>query len=127
MGLGVQIIPSIHLVFVLLKIIQKVTVHQETKIKKKKKTSQITAKRKEYNKLKKALLAVFRKSKKASYTEENKKIKTIPMKERKDVRQKPKTQLEEKLSNLKKQLPSSAKLKIAEIEKLISKAKILKW
>lgn len=109
-----------------LKVIQKVNVEQAMKTKKNKVTG-VTAKRKEYNKLKKTLLATFLKAKKASYSAENDKIKKIPSKERKTARQKLRQELQDKLAQLKKRLPSAAKLKRSAIDKLISAAKQLKW
>ena len=108
-----------------LKVIQKVNVEQA--ISKKKKVTGVTAKRKEYNRLKKTLLAAFRKAKKDSYGVENAKIKKIPSKERKAARQKLRQELTEKLNRLKKSLPSAAKLKRSAIDRLISVAKQLKW
>ena len=108
-----------------LKVIQKVNVQQT--IKKKKRVTGVTARRKEYNKMKKALLAAFRKAKKDAYGAENDKIKKIPSKERKAARQKLRQELQDKLNRLKKHLPSAAKLKRSAIDKLISAAKQLKW
>jgi hypothetical protein len=109
-----------------LKVIQKVTVEQTMKSKKKKVTG-VAAKRKEYNKMKKVLLASFRKAKKASYSTENERIKKIPSKERKAARQKLQQELKDKLTQLMKRLPPAAKLKRSAIDKLISVAKQLKW
>jgi hypothetical protein len=109
-----------------LKIIQKVKVEQVVKSKKKTVTG-VTAKRKEYNKLKRTLLAAFRKARKDSYGAENAKIKKIPSKERKVAREKLRQELQDKLAQLKKHLPSAAKLKRSAIDKLISAAKQLKW
>ena len=108
-------------------IIQKVTVQQETKIKKKTRVSPVASKRKEYTKIKRELLAAFRKAKKASYDRAKAEFKKVPAKERKEARQKLKKELDDKLKQLKKQLPSAARLKRSDIDKLISIAKQLKW
>ena len=110
------------------KIIQKVTIQQGVKAeKKKKKVSALSAKRKEYNALKKALLATFKKRKRETYKVGNERIKKVPTKERKAARQLLKKRLQEKLAELKKQLPAASKLKKAALDKLISLAKTLKW
>ena len=110
------------------KITQKVIVQQGVKAtKKKKRVSALTAKRKEYNALKKQLLAAFKKRKQETYKAENAKIKSVPTKERKAARQKLKQRLQQKLAELKKRLPAASKLKHQQLDKLISLAKTLKW
>ena len=73
------------------------------------------------------LLAAFRKAKKESYDRAKAEFKKVPAKERKDARRKLKKELDDKLKQLKKQLPSAARLKRSDIDKLISIAKQLKW
>ena len=110
------------------KIIQKVTVQQGVQTKKKKKrVSALAAKRKEYNALKKALLAEFRKAKRDTYKSAKDKLKQVPSKERAAARKRLKQELQTKLAELKKQLPAASKLKQAALDKLISLAKRLKW
>ena len=82
---------------------------------------------KQYNKLKRELIAAFKKAKKQQYTLSNSKIKKIPVKDRKVARRKLKQELQARLQELKKRLPSASKLTRAGIEKLIAAAKLLKW
>ena len=110
-----------------MKIIQKVNVGQTTKVKKRKTSPPIVAKRKMYNKIKRELIAAFKKAKKKHYTLGNSKIKKMPVKERKEARRKLKQELQARLVELQKKLPSASKLTRAAIEKLISAARLLKW
>ena len=115
------------------KVVQKVTVTQgpqkakpKTKKPKTKKIG-VGSTRKEYSLLRKALFAAFRKAKKSDYTEANSQIKKIPTKERRAARKSLIDKLQAKLRQLRQQLPSGSKLKKAQLEHLISKAKTLKW
>lgn len=107
-----------------LKVIQKVNVTQQSKVKKK---SSVGKKRKEYNRLKKALLAVLKKSKTDTYKQQNESIKKLPLSQRKSARSKLKKELQERLAKLKQKLPSSSKLKTKELDRLISLVKTIKW
>ena len=110
-----------------LKVIQKVNVGvKETKAKKKR-TSKVRTRRKEYNKLKKVILAEMRKAKSTQYKKDSLQIKTLPAKDRKAARTKLKRLLADKFNRLKKEMPSGVKLKIKDIDKLILSAKNIKW
>ena len=112
-----------------LKVIQKVNVGQKVKksTKKPKKKSVIAQRRKDYNKLKKELLARIRKEKSESYKTENSKIKAMPSKERAAARKALKQQLQARFERVKKQFPGSSKLKRKDLDRLISLAKTIKW
>ena len=102
-------------------IVQKVTVKQEIgkKKKKQKKKDGIVAKRKEYNALKRKTIAAIRAGRKKAYTEENAKIKQLPVKERKAARLKLKEEFKKRERLLLAKLPSVARMKFEDVNKLI--------
>jgi hypothetical protein len=106
------------------KIIQKVKVVQHTTSSKK--TGAATTK-KLYSKLRKQLIALFKKSRRDAYNTRNATIKKRPAKIRSTERKTVKEQLKAKLDKLLRLLPSAAKLKKSEVQKMYSRAKTLKW
>ena len=99
-----------------LKIIQKVKVEQV--IKSKKKTG-ITSLKKLYSKLRKQLIALFKKNKREAYKSKNDILKKQPSKGRPAKRKAVKEELKSKLIQLLKMLPSATKLKKSEVQKCI--------
>ena len=116
-------------------IIQKVTVTQKVgadKQQRKKKikaikTKGIATKRKQYNALKKSVKKALTAGKKGSYTEQNAKIKALPMKERAAARGKLKAELKLKFDSILKQMPAVGKKSVEELNQLISKIGKLRW
>ena len=83
--------------------------------------------RAEYNALKAKAKKSITVGKKAHYDRENAKIKKMPVKERKSARQKLKAELKGKQQTLLKQMPAAGRMKLSDIQALISKVKQVKW
>ena len=110
--------------------VQKVTVKQEVgpKKKKRRKTKDgVVKKRKEYNALKRKTIAAIRAGRRQAYNQESAKIKKLPVKERKSARAKLKEELKKREKSLLAKLPSVAKMKFSDVNKLIISIQKTKW
>ena len=83
--------------------------------------------RKQYTSLKTETRKRIKAGKKAHYSRENDKIKKLPVKQRKAARAKLKAELSKREKTLLKSLPPASKMKVADLRKLISRTKQLKW
>ena len=83
--------------------------------------------RKRYTTLKTETRKRIKAGKKAHYTRENDRIKKLPVKQRKAARAKLKAELSKREKTLLKSLPAASKMKVADLRKLISRTKQLKW
>jgi hypothetical protein len=105
-------------------------VANEKKVRFKKTSEPKTKKRalkKQYTSLKAETRKRIKSGKKAHYTRENAKIKKLPVKQRKAARSKLKAELSKREKALLKSLPPAGKMKLADLRRLISKTKLLKW
>ena len=103
----------------------KVTSKSQAIINEKKKPKK--AKRKAYIKLRKATIKAIRQGKAAHYKAESAKLKSLPMKERKAAREKLRKTLREREVKLVGQLPSSSKMAIKDLDRLMKIAQKLRW
>jgi hypothetical protein len=102
----------------------------ERKVRKTKVSKSKVSKRalkKQYTTLKAETRKRIKQGKKAHYARENESIKKLPVKERKAARAKLKAELSKREKVLMKSLPSAAKMKVADLRRLIVKTKSLKW
>ena len=83
--------------------------------------------KKQYTSLKTETRKRIKTGKKSHYARENLKIMKLPVKQRKAARAKLKVELSKREKTLLKSLPSAAKMKLADLRKLITKAKQIKW
>ena len=81
----------------------------------------------QYTSLKSATRKRIKSGKNAHYASENVKIKKLPAKQRKGARAKLKAELSKREKTLMKSLPPAAQMKIADLRRLITKARLLKW
>ena len=99
----------------------------EKKVRFKKTGDSKKALKKQYTNLKSATRKRIKSGKNAHYASENVKIKKLPAKQRKGARAKLKAELSKREKTLMKSLPPAAKMKIADLRRLIAKARLLKW
>jgi hypothetical protein len=91
------------------------------------KTRGLRKAKKKYNTLKRKTITAIKKGRSAHYKKENENIKKQPAKRRKALRASLRKQLKDRESKLVRQLPSSARMTVADLVRVTRLAQRLKW
>jgi hypothetical protein len=83
--------------------------------------------KKDYNTLKRKTIKAIKKGRGEHYKRENEHIKKLPAKRRKAARASLRRKLKERESKLVRQLPSSARMTVADLVRVTRLAQRLKW